>query len=136
MRFVLDASVALSWCFHDEATPETMALLEKLRQGQAYVPSIWPLEMGNILIGAQRKHRISSAGMHEFLMLLEALCIIVDEETSLRGFREILNLASAQQITTYDAAYLELAMRLGVPIATKDKALREAAVKLGVAVLI
>lgn len=132
MSFVLDASVTLSWCFEDEANEATMALLQRLNQEKAFVPALWSLEVGNILVSAQRKNRISSAGITEFLHLLEALDIHIDQHTATRGFHEILLLASSQQLTTYDAAYLELAMRLGLPLATKDKQLREAATRLGV----
>ena len=91
--------------------------------------------MGNILIVAERKKRISFAKIAEFLTLLEDLDIQIDHETSSRGFREILSLAHSEKLTTYDASYLELAMRMGVPLATKDSKLREAAERLGVITL-
>lgn len=132
MDFVLDASVTLAWCFEDEATPTTMALLEKLSTEEAVVPALWSLEIGNILLGAQRKKRISPASAAEFVNLLESLNIQIDYHMATRGLHEILSLAAAQNLTTYDATYLELAMRLGVPLATKDIQLREAASRLGV----
>lgn len=134
MSFVLDASVTLSWCFCDESTPLTVSLLEKLENEQAFVPAIWSLEVGNILVAAQRKKRISYAKVKEFLSLIEALSIQVDPETHHRAFQGILSLAQAENLTTYDAAYLELAMRLGYPLATKDRQLYEAALGLGVQV--
>ena len=132
MNFVLDASIALSWCFQDEATDATMTLLRSLECSTAYVPELWSLEVGNILISAEKKHRISYAKIAEFLALIENLSIEVDHETSIRGFREILSLAHSEKLTTYDAAYLELAMRLGIPLATKDHALQNAAKKVGI----
>lgn len=132
MSFILDASIALAWCFADEATEETTVLLERLNQESAFVPELWTLEMGNILISAERRKRISYAKITEFLTLLQHLNIKVDNETSIRGFREILSLAHSENLTTYDAAYLELAMRLGLPLATKDIQLAKAAKRSGV----
>ena len=135
MIFVLDASITLAWCFTDEATPGTTALLEKLISGTACVPTIWPLEIGNILLSAQRRKRISYADVSQFLELLGNLNIKVDGETTDRSFHEILSLAHSEELTTYDAAYLELAMRSGSPLATKDQPLRKACSRLGVKLL-
>jgi len=135
MSFVLDASIALSWCFADESTPTTTALLERLETETAFVPQLWFLEVGNILIGASRKKRISQAKIAEFLDLLSNLNIQTDHETAVRGFHEILSLAQSEYLTTYDSAYLELAMRLGIPLASKDMELRKAAKRLGVELL-
>ena len=132
MSFVLDASVTLAWCFSDESTPQTIALLETLETESAHVPQLWSLEIGNILIAAERRQRISYANIAEFLALLENLTIKVDGETSLRGFHDILSLAHSTRLTTYDSAYLELAMRLGMPLATKDIQLQKAAKQWGV----
>lgn len=132
MGFVLDASIALSWCFVDESTPVTISLLEKLESEMAYVPQLWSLEIGNILVMAQRRKRITYAKITEFLSILENLNIQVDQETDSRGFSYILPLAHSENLTTYDAAYLELAMRLGLPLATKDQDLKKAAKKLGI----
>ncbi len=135
MSFVLDASIALTWCFSDESTAKSIALLEKLEFDNAYVPQIWVLEVGNILIAAERKKRISFAKISEYLILLEELNIKIDHETSTRGFREILSLAYSEKLTTYDASYLELAMRIGFPLATKDAQLKQVANHLGIEVL-
>lgn len=136
MNFVLDASIALSWCFKDESTPQTISLLESLEFATAYVPEHWSLEVGNILITAEKRKRITSAKISEFLGLIENLNIEIDQETSSRGFHEILYLAQSEKLTTYDAAYLELAMRLGLPLATKDLALQQAAQNKGVITII
>jgi len=135
MSFVLDASIALAWCFGDEATDTTARLLEKLDEETAYVPELWALEVGNILVAAERRKRITHAGIAEFLSLLRELNIQVDNETSERAFHEIIALAYSENLTTYDAAYLELAMRLGSPLASKDDKLSKVAKKLGVKVL-
>jgi predicted nucleic acid-binding protein len=134
MSFVLDASVALAWCFSDETTPAALELLEKLAFESAFVPEHWALEVGNILIAAERRKRISYAKTIEFLTLLENLNIQIDDETAIRGFREILSLSYSEGLTTYDAAYLELAMRLGVPLATKDMQLQKAAAHVGITI--
>lgn len=135
MDFVLDASITLSWCFEDESTESSARILDHLERSTAFVPSIWNLEVGNILVNAGRKKRITKAKIAEFIELLEELNIQIDHETSARGFHEILALATEEKITTYDAAYLELAMRLGLPLATKDIQLQNAAKKIGVKIL-
>jgi predicted nucleic acid-binding protein len=135
MDYVLDASVTLAWCFKDEQTPETNALLDKLETVQAFVPGLWSLEIGNILLSACRRQRITYASATEFLTLLNALDIQTDHVTADYGFHDIFLLAHSENLTTYDAAYLELAMRLGLPLATRDKALAEAALRVGVKVL-
>lgn len=132
MNFVLDASITLAWCFSDEGTAATTALLERLEFESAIVPELWPLEVGNILITAEKHKRITYANIKEFLALLENLSIEIDTETSSRGLRDIVVIAHSEKLTTYDAAYLELAMRRGLPLATKDTALIKAAHRVGV----
>lgn len=136
MNFVLDASIALSWCFGDESSPVTLSLLDQLETEMAIVPTIWPLELGNILVGAERRKRISHAEISQFLELLSSLNIHIDNGTSHRALHEILALANSEKLTTYDASYLDLAMKLGLPLATKDDALRQAAIRMGVECLI
>ena len=133
--FVLDASVAIAWCFEDESTPSASALLDRLRTAPGYVPALWELEIGNILVGAQRRRRITQARVVEFLGILGDLDIRVDPDLPGRAFRDVLPLARERRLTTYDAAYLELAMRLGLPLATKDAALARAATALRVRTL-
>lgn len=135
MSFVLDASVALAWCFSDEETPQSISLLEKLEAEKAFVPSIWPLEISNILVSAERRKRISFAKITQFLELIQNLPIKIDNETCSRAFHETFSLAYTKQLTTYDASYLELAMRLGMPLATKDIQLLKVAKNLGVKVI-
>jgi len=133
--FVIDCSVAVTWCFEDEATPASDGLLDRLGDEPAAAPAIWPLELGNVLAMAERRGRIDAAQLAEFVALLRDLPVAIDEETPQRALDEVLALARAEGLTTYDATYLELAMRLGVPLATQDKALRKAAEKLGTPVL-
>ena len=130
--FVLDCSVAVAWLFDDEATPESDALLDRLKDGGAFVPALWRLELGNVLARAERRKRISAAQIVAFLALLDRLPIATDTETESRAFREILALARAERLSTYDAAYLELAMRRGLVLATRDSALVHAARRVGV----
>lgn len=130
--FVLDASIALAWCFDDEATDETTALLDRMERESAHVPSLWHVEVAI----SGRKGRLSPARAAEFAALIDALPILVDEETPGRALREILDLARHERLTAYDAAYLELAMRQGLPLATRDEELREAAERVGVALVL
>jgi len=132
---VLDASVALSWCFKNEATATGDRVLERLVLDAASVPAIWHLEIANVLALSERCGRIKPAGSGEFIALLETLAIVVDEETPSRALGSVLDLARAEQLTAHDAAYLELAIRLGVPLASKDADLCDAAERLGVSVL-
>ena len=132
---VIDASVALAWCFKDERTEATARLLERVRTDAAAVPILWHLEIANVLALAERRGRITSAESAELIALLETLEIVVDEETWSRAFTRILDLAREERLTAYDAAYLELAMRLGVPLASKDRDLCDAAERVGVTVL-
>ncbi len=133
--FVLDASVALAWCFHDEASAETAAVLDQLHKNYALVPVIWPLEMANILAVAERNRRISAAVTAEFAMQLQALDIRVDEVLANRALGDLLRFVRTTGLTAYDASYLELAMRSGLPLATRDRALATAARRNGVAVI-
>jgi predicted nucleic acid-binding protein len=133
--FVLDASVAVAWCFEDESTPAAWALLDRLRTAPGHVPALWALEIGNILLGAEKRRRITQARTVEFLSILGELDIRVDPDLPGRAFRDVLPLARERRLTTYDATYLELAMRLGLPLATKDKALARAAMALRIKTL-
>ena len=133
--FVLDASVALAWCFEDENTPSARQILARLTAEAASVPATWPIEVANVLALAERRRRITPADSAEFIAKLEDVAILVDGETSSRAFGKVLDLAREERLMAYDAAYLELAMRLGVPLASKDADLCNAAQRLGVSVL-
>ena len=128
-RFVVDNSVVMGWCFENEGNRYAEAVLESLETGEALVPAIWPLEVGNVLLVAERKKRLSEASVVRFLALLNSLPITVEQETPERMLKEIVSLARAHELSTYDASYLDLAMRLGLPIATQDASLTGAAKK-------
>jgi predicted nucleic acid-binding protein len=125
----------LSWCFDDEATAATREVLRRLQTESAVAPSLLFLEIANVVALAERRKRISAGRMAEFVELIETLAIDVEQQTSARVLHDVLNLARGQALTAYDASYLELAMRLGLPLASKDVALGWAAVRLGVPLL-
>ena len=130
---VIDSSAALSWCFEDEVSPESDALFEQVRDQGAIVPGLWHLEVANVLLQAERRGRITTGDVAMRLELIAELPITTDNETTARAWREILALARAEGLTTYDATYLELAIRRGLPLQTKNEALITAAKRTGVA---
>ena len=125
--FVIDNSVVMAWCFQDQTNRYTEAVLDRLGSSTAYAPTIWPLEAGNVLLAAERRDILSKADVVRFLSLVQALPIIVEQEGPERILTKVMALARDQQLSTYDASYLDLAMRLGLPLATQDKALKLAA---------
>jgi predicted nucleic acid-binding protein len=125
--FVIDASVALGWCFDDEATEATRALLDRFEGESAEVPSLWHLELANALAMGERNNRITPARASEFIALIDGLPIVIDERTPNVALNTVLELSRREQLSAYDASYLELAMRRGVPLATKDNDLARAA---------
>lgn len=133
---VIDASVAVAWCFADEASPAGDAVLARVRDDGGHVPGLWPLEVANVLRQAERRGRIAQADTAARLELLAALPIQIDTETTRRAWLETMALARSQTLTVYDAAYIELAMRAGLPIASKDREVAAAAERLGIDVLI
>ncbi len=133
MKLVLDASVALSWCFEDEGGDYALEVLDSLRTGEAVVPTLWMLEVSNGLLVAERRGRTDSATVTKFTRLLLSLPLAMDPAERGRAFGETRRLAREHGLTSYDAAYLELAVRLGVPLATLDVALCAAAETEGVA---
>lgn len=134
-RFVLDASITLAWCFDDETNAWALKVLDLLEEGEAVVPALWTFEVGNALIGAERRGRLTQAETHHFLSLLRRLPIRVEEVSQPIAWGEVLSLARLYHLSTYDAAYLELAMRHNLPIATLDDALRQAATQCQVRAL-
>lgn len=118
-RFVIDNSIVMSWCFEDEGN----------RYAEAVVPAIWPLEVGNFLLVAERKKRLSQAAVVRFLALLGGLPLTVEQETPERMLKEIVSLAREHGLSTYEASYLDLAMRVDLPLATRDTSLAKAAKK-------
>ena len=135
LSFVIDCSVAMAWCFEDEATDFTDRLLERLGSESAVVPSLWLLEVANVLIISERKGRTNQAKITTFLQLLGDLPITIEPKTESKALTDILSLARANGLTSYDAAYLELALREALSLATLDKNLLRAAQHLGVPIL-
>ena len=135
MSFVLDNSVALAWCFEDEHTVGIMALLDCVTEDGAIAPQLWPIEALNGLLTAERRGRIDEVLRRRLAGFLRELPVMIDEETASRMWTSTIRLAESQALTAYDAAYLELALRLGVPLATQDAALIAAAQALGVPLL-
>lgn len=125
--FVVDNSVVMSWAFEDEADPYADAVLEKLAGASAIVPSIWPLEVINVLLVAERRKRLTQADSIRFIALLSKLPIFVEEEWLDNRMEELLAIGRANNLSSYDASYLYLAMRQGLPIATLDQKLISAA---------
>jgi predicted nucleic acid-binding protein len=132
---VIDASVTAAWCFQDEASAPTQAIFEAVREHGALVPALWQLEVANALLQAERRRRITVSDMMLRLELISALPISIDAESGGRAWRETLHLARAERLTTYDASYLELAIRRALPLATLDQALMDAARRIGLKVM-
>jgi predicted nucleic acid-binding protein len=132
---VIDASIALTWCFEDEVTEATEAIGTRVDSEGAVVPDLWRLEIANALLLAERRGRLKRSNMEQRLELLAALPITIDGDTASRAWTDTLLLARAERLTLYDAAYLELAIRRDVELATLDRELRRAARKMGVAVV-
>ena len=132
MAFVLDCSFALAWVFPDEATEATARLRDSLIDDRAYVPSLWPVEVGSVLLAATRRGRID---MEEWSMICanpEALPIEIDPISPSRAWGAALDLAHRHDLSAYDAMYLELAVRLQIPLATLDRKLRTAGQAAGI----
>jgi len=133
MPFVVDASVTLAWCFEDETTPQTEAILDRLSDDTAVVPSLWELEVSNVLLLGERRGRLTESQSARFVALLGQLPILVDSASVDIG--AVLAAGRSHALSAYDAAYLVLAEREGVPLATLDAKLRAAAQAVGVSVI-
>ena len=135
-EFVLDSSVALTWFFKDQASSQTDLILHELGAGsRCVVAQHWRLEITNVLLGAERTKKKSAAESTQFLTLVEKFAIEVDAETDRFAASGTLALARKHRLTSYDAAYLELASRRGLGLATLDSDLRKAAKAEGVSLL-
>jgi predicted nucleic acid-binding protein len=132
MHCVLDSSAALAWVLPGEANPATDVLLTAVGGEGAIAPGLWPLEVANVLWLAERRGRISLAERTQALALLDELPIEIDDQTPARAFSATSALAAGTGLTVYDACYLELAMRLDLPLASLDKGLCQAAQASGV----
>jgi predicted nucleic acid-binding protein len=136
--FVLDASVAISWCFPNdptENTPYSRAILQQLEEADVVVPEIWAFEIANgIFVAHSLRKRIYEADIREYLRLLESLPIRVVSGEWLENIA-LESLARKHNLSAYDAAYLDLARREKLPLATTDQALKKAAMAEGVVLL-
>jgi predicted nucleic acid-binding protein len=131
-QFVLDTSIAVSWCIGDEQTSKTEALLDELARGaSAIVPALWLWEINNVLLIAEISDRVSASKRHQQVALLKKLPITVDENAHNQAWGDTTALARTHRISVYDASYLELALRKGIPLGSLDKKLRSAAQKAG-----
>lgn len=131
---VVDASAVLATVLKEERTPASVALRERIAVDGAVVPALWWLEVANVLLLAERKGRVASGDRATALGSLAALPITTDAETASRAWSDTLALAEGHRLTVYDAAYLELALRPRLPLATLDEELREAGGVCGVEV--
>lgn len=130
--FVLDGSVTLVWSFTDEDDDYATAILDKMPDLQAHVPNLWPLEVANALLVGERRGRTTLANVAHFLAILGTFPIAVGDEMVAKAWVATINLALACKLFFYDAFYLELAMRIGLPLATLDDKLKTAADAVGV----
>ena len=131
MSLVIDASVALAWVFGDEHHDAAWHVVERLREGPAWVPAHFHLEVGNGLLTGLRRGRLTADQAGTAVVALGALPIEVDLDTPNHAFSETWPLAALHGLTTYDAAYLELALRRRLPLATLDENLARAAAAAG-----
>ena len=129
---VIDSSIAIAWCFPDEQDAYSQSVLDALATEPAIVPDLWHLEVANTLLVGERRKRSTQANTVQWMTFLASLPISVDEHTHGHAFGDITNLGRSQNLSAYDAAYLELAMRRGLPLATLDDKLKAAAKALGV----
>lgn len=135
MTLVLDSSVSLTWCFEDERTPATQALLERIGESGAHAPPLWPLETLNGLMMAERRGRLDGDRRREMASFLRDLPVTLDTEMTSQVWDTTQRLAERFRLTVYDAVYLELAQRKHLPLASLDKELRYAGAALGITLL-
>ena len=130
--FIVDASVGYAWVYQGQATPETDHLLNEVAAGATViVPALWFLEMSNVLLIAQRRHRLTATQRKAAMEKLTAMQFTVDEEGTRHAFGKTSELAEKHGLTIYDATYLELAVRRSLPLASRDEALKSAAKQCG-----
>jgi predicted nucleic acid-binding protein len=130
MALVLDASITACWAFQDEDHPDARLAFHQMRSEEAVVPCLWWFEVRNILVVNERRRRIAEPDTAAFLLNLSKLRIRIDRAPDESA---VLRLARTHRLSVYDAAYLELAQREGLPLATLDADLKKAAAGEGVA---
>ena len=135
MSVVVDASVALDWIFRSERSAKANLVLEHVLREGILVPPIWPAEVANGLLSARRRGRLALDELPAALALFEQLPVVVSPAASLASIRQLVDTGGAAELTAYDAAYLDLALRESAPLASHDDALRRAATRVGVELL-
>jgi predicted nucleic acid-binding protein len=135
VSLVLDSSITLAWLFPDELTPAVTSVLDRVGKSGGWAPSLWWLEVANSLQMGVRRKRITAGFRDATLEDLKLLPIRLDPETAQHAWSSTLQLAVAHKLSVYDAAYLELARRLVLPLATLDEELRAAAKRMGITLL-
>lgn len=135
MPFVLDSSVALAWVLPDEANPTLDYLCDRLTDDVALVPPVWPLEIGNVLLIAVKRGRLTAKDVSQLVTELRALPLEIDAASTERALEDTLALARKHDLTTYDASYLEIAKRRDMPLATLDTKLRKACLSAKITLL-
>jgi predicted nucleic acid-binding protein len=132
---VIDASIALAWCFPDENSDYADGVLVALEGKTILVPAVWSLELCNAVLVGERKKRLRKPEILRFTTLLEGLCVQEDVQSVGDHVNNVLPLAQQYNLSAYDAAYLELAIRHSAPLATLDSKLEKAAKQAGVSIL-
>lgn len=133
---MVDASVALAWCFPDEASEYADAVLVALEGRTVIVPALWSLEITNAVMVAERRKRVKQSDVRRFVELLGGLTIIEHSQSVAETMRHVLPLAREYNLSAYDAAYLEVAVRQAAPLATLDTALRKATRSAGLKIYV
>lgn len=131
-RFVLDSSVVFAWFFADESNDYADAVATSLIKSAALVPALWALEVANTLLVGERRGRSTASQASAFLARLASLPITLEDQTVTAAWSGAMAIARDHQLSAYDAAYLELALREGLPLATLDTKLQAAAKALGI----
>jgi predicted nucleic acid-binding protein len=129
---VIDCSIAIAWCYSDEQDDYSQSVLDSLSSNRVIVPALWHVEVANVLVVGERRKRSTQADTASWTGFLRSLPISVDDQTSSHAWSDTLHLARTHKLSAYDAAYLELAMRRSLPLATLDEALKAAANTAGV----
>lgn len=132
--FILDCSVTMAWCFEDEASAYADSVLFSLKQNKAFVPFLWKIEVSNVLLMAERKNRITEAGMIHFIRVLDELPIDIAPDSQFINMKDLVLLGRLHHLTSYDTSYLHAALSLGLPIATLDHNLIDSAQQAGASI--
>jgi predicted nucleic acid-binding protein len=131
-NMVLDASVALAWCFPDESSDYADEVLMAMAGQTVMVPAIWPLEIANALLVGERRRRLKALEISRFAALLDELSIVQDTQSVAERIDRVLPVARDCNLAAYDAEYLELAFRQSAPLATLDLDMQKAAKRMGI----